>query len=196
MAEIKPRYEFRIWSENLSPLRQKLEGLAQPREAASQETYLISTMTDRCNTKIRSALMDIKILIHEDRGLEQWNPILKAGFPLDKSVIANKVFPSLELPPPPLLKAEYGLEAFLDEVMRAEPRIVIVDVSKIRYQFSVGMCQAEYASITLNKVPQDTVAVESTDPDAVLHLVRDLGITEPNTSYIRAIKRVLGLAAV
>ena len=40
------------------------------------------------------------------------------------------------------------------------------------------------------------MAIESTDPDAVLQLIRDLGISQPNVSYIREIKRVLGLASV
>jgi exopolyphosphatase / guanosine-5'-triphosphate,3'-diphosphate pyrophosphatase len=196
MAKIKPRYEFRVWAENLSPLREKLEGLAQPRETVSKETYLISAMTDRCNAKIRSGLMDVKILIHEDRGLEQWSPILKAGFPLDRSVIAGKVFPSLEVPTPRLLKSEYAMEEFLHQVIPSDRRIAVVDVSKTRYQFAIGVCQAEFASTTVNQVPRETVAIESTDADAVLQLIQDLGITEPNTSYIREIKRVLGLAAV
>jgi len=36
------------------------------------------------------------------------------------------------------------------------------------------------------------VAVESTNPDAVLELVRELGINERNVSYIREIRRTLG----
>ncbi len=194
MSEIKPRYEFRVWAETLTPIRERLERLASPKETVSQETYLVSATTDKCNAKIRAALMDIKVLVAEDQGLEQWKPILKAGFPLESSVIATQVFPSLELPPPVLAKSEYTLDEFLGDMMRAESRITIVDVSKTRYQFSIGTCAAEYAQITLNGVPRDTVAVESVDPDAVLQLVRELGITEVNTSYIREIKRALGLA--
>src|SRR5215471_9027664 len=104
MPEIKPRYEFRIWSESLTPLQKKLEAMAQPRETKSQETYLISAVTERCNAKIRAELMDIKILIAEDRGLEQWNPIMKSGFPLRSAVIAEQVFPSLEVPVPKLAR--------------------------------------------------------------------------------------------
>ena len=83
MPEIKPRYEFRVWAEMLAPLREQLERLASPKKTVSQETYLVSATTDKCNAKIRADLMDIKILVSEDRGLEQWNPILKATFPLD-----------------------------------------------------------------------------------------------------------------
>jgi exopolyphosphatase/guanosine-5'-triphosphate,3'-diphosphate pyrophosphatase len=190
--EIKPRYEFRVWSDTLGSVHNRLGLMAQPRTAESEETYLISKATDKCNAKIRAALMDIKVLVAEDRGLQQWKPILKAGFPLDSSVIATQVFPSLELPPPALPKSVYELDEFLDHVAGADVRLAIVAVRKTRYQFRIGACAAEYAQIMINGVPRDTVAVESVDPDAVLQLVRELGIDDPNTSYIREIKRVLG----
>ena len=192
MAEIKPRYEFRVWAESLAPLRSKLEALAQPRETKSAETYLISAVTERCNAKIRAELMDIKILVAEDRGLEQWKPILKAGFPLSKTAIAEQVFPSLEIAAPPLSKDEYTFDEFVEQVMRPQAKIAVVEVTKTRYQFNIGVCASEYSLITINGAPRDTVAVESTDVDAVLKLVGDLGIHEQNVSYIREIRRILG----
>lgn len=192
MAEIKPRYEFRIWSESLTPLQQKLEAKAEARETRSQETYLISAVTEKCNAKIRAELMDIKVLTAEDRGLEQWRPILKAGFPLSNSAIAEQILPSLQLTPPALTMDDYTMEEFFQEVVRKEPKIAVADVTKTRYQFNIGACAAEYSNITINKMPRDTVAVESTDPDAVLLLVRELGINEPNVSYIREIRRIIG----
>lgn len=192
MAEIKPRYEFRIWGEMLAPFRTKLEKLAQPRETTSKETYLISALTEECNAKIRGGLMDIKVLIAVERGLEQWNPILKAGFPINATAIRDQVFPSLKLTAPELKRAAYTMEEFFAEVVRAERGISVVDVTKTRYQFTVGECAAEYAVVTLNQIPRDTVAVESTNAEAVLQLVQDLGIEQPNVSYIREISRVLG----
>jgi len=191
-VEIEPRYEFRVWADTFASVHERLGRLAQPKIAKSEETYLISKATDKCNAKIRAALMDIKVLVAEDRGLQQWKPILKAGFPLDSSVIATQIFPSLELPPPALPKSVYELDEFLDYVVRADARLAIVGVRKTRYQFRIGACAAEYAQIMINGVPRETAAVESVDPDAVLQLVRELGIDEPNTSYIREIKRVLG----
>jgi len=190
--EIKPRYEFRVWADTLARLQKRLDLMAQPRTAESEETYLISSATDKCNAKIRAALMDIKVLVAEDRGLEQWKPVLKGEFPLESSVIATQVFPSLALRPPALPKSAYELEEFLDHVVRSDARVAIVGVRKTRYQFRIGACAAEFAQIMINGVPRDTVAVESVDPDAVLQLVRELGIDNPNTSYIREIKRVLG----
>ena len=192
MDEIKSRYEFRVWAESLASVQDKLRPMAQPTTAESEETYLISSATDKCNAKIRAALMDIKLLVAEDRGLEQWKPILKGTFPLESYVIATQVFPSLELPSPVLSKSVYEVDEFLDHVVRADTRLAVVGVRKTRYQFRIGACTAEYAQITINGVPRDTVAVESVDADAVLQLVRELGITEPNTSYIREIKRMLG----
>ncbi len=192
MAEIEPRYEFRIWAEKLTPVREQLQALSDPREMVSRETYLISPATDRCNAKIRAGLMDIKVLVAEDRGLEQWKPVLKQEFPLTRAAISYQVFPSLEIASPPLGKAEYSMEDFLEQVIRPEPRIAIVEVSKARYQFGIGVCSAEYAAVTINGVPRDTVAVESVDPDAVLQLVQKLGISGTNVSYIREIERVLG----
>lgn len=194
MAEITPRYEFRIWAETLAPLRDKLQERGAPsRSETSTETYLISAATDKCNAKIRNHLMDIKILIGTHRGLEQWKPVLKADFPLDRSVIAAQVFSSLELTVPQLSKAYYALDEFLSEVISAHPEIAVVTVSKERVQFNVDGCQAEFVSATIDSRARDTVAVESTDPDAVLRLIRTFGIGgAPNTSYIRQIKQILG----
>ena len=192
MVEIKPRYEFRIWGESLAPFRTQLDAMAPANEKSSDETYLISATTDRCNAKIRAELMDIKVLIAEERGLEQWNPVLKAGFPIPAATIAVDVFSNLQLDAPTLVKAEYTYDQFLTEVVRPNPNIAIVAVSKTRYQYRIGVCAAEYSRIKINQTARDTVAVESTDADAVLELVGKLGIHETNVSYIREIRRILG----
>ena len=196
MEEIRPRYEFRIRRESLATTQERLERLAPPKKTASQETYLISALTDKCNAKIRAALIDVKVLVNESQGLEQWKPILKEGFPLERSVIATQVFPNLGLSPPALGRSIYTLSEFLGDVVRAEPRITIVDVSKTRYQYGIRECAAEFAQITLDGLSRETVAVESVDPEAVLQLIRELSISGANTSYIREIKRLLGLRAV
>ena len=107
-------------------------------------------------------------------------------------MIAAEVFPSLELPSPALPKFAYELDEFLSQVASTDVRLAVVGVRKTRHQYRIGACAAEYAQIMINGVPRETVAVESVDPDAVLQLVRELDVTEPNTSYIKEIKRVLG----
>jgi exopolyphosphatase / guanosine-5'-triphosphate,3'-diphosphate pyrophosphatase len=194
MAEIKPRYEFRIWGQTLANLRDRLQQAAQPsRSESSKETYLIPAATDKCNAKIRNDLMDIKMLIGTDRGLEQWKPVLKAEFPLERPVIESQIFPNLEAALPRLDRERYSMAEFLDEVARAQPKIAIVAVSKTRLQFDLDGCQAEFASATIEGIANDTVAVESADPDAVERLTRRLEINSaPNVSYIRRIKHLLG----
>ena len=191
MDEIKPRYEFRVWADTLASVNDKLRRMAQPRTAESEETYLISSATDKCNAKIRAALMDIKVLVAEDRGLEQWKPILKETFPLESSVIAT---PGISYPRAScahVVEIRVRTGRIPRRCHTPDARLAIANVRKTRYQFRIGTCTAEYAQIIINGVPRDTVAVESVDPDAVLRLVRELGVDEPNTSYIREIKRLL-----
>jgi len=188
------RYEFRVWAETLGDVKQQLQRFAMPSRAeTSEEIYLISATTDGCNAKIRHSLVDIKILIATDRGLEQWIPVLKTGFPLESSVISAQIFPSLKLEAPQLSKLRYEKDDFLDEVISMQRKIEIVQVSKTRLQFALNTCQAEFASATINGLKQDTVAVEAADPDAVLRLIREIGINgAANISYIRWIKQILG----
>jgi exopolyphosphatase / guanosine-5'-triphosphate,3'-diphosphate pyrophosphatase len=195
MAEIKARYEFRIWGPSLADLRDQLLQLAAPSPTEpGKETYLISAATDRCNAKIRNDLVDIKLLVGTDRGLEQWKPVLKAGFPLQRSVIEAQIFPPLEVAAPQLSRTQFAMEEFLGEVIRKQPKLAIATVSKSRLQFTLDGCQAEFASTTIDSLERDTVAVEAADPDAVLRLIHRLGIDGgPNTSYIRQIKQLLGM---
>src|SRR5579872_7624149 len=80
----KPRFEFRIWDRSLSDLKELMDKVSGPRPAEhSREIYIVSDATDATNTKIRAGAMDIKILLRTDQGLEQWQPYLKADFPID-----------------------------------------------------------------------------------------------------------------
>src|SRR5581483_2165332 len=103
MADPKPRYEFRTWAQTLAEAMAKLQqwGIPTARDEGD-ETYLVSASTDRCNAKIRNGLLDMKILLATQRGLELWKPVLKAAFPIDWAIIIEHVFPALELPAPRL----------------------------------------------------------------------------------------------
>jgi hypothetical protein len=196
MVEIKPRFEFRSWGENCERERKLLEALATPGTAkTSSEIYLISGSTDRSNVKIRSGLMDIKVLNRTERGLELWEPVLKAEFPLDAATIATGIYPRLELAPPAFSSGRFTEASFLELISR-DLRIGIVPVSKNRVQFQIGSCAAEFAFVRIGGQSVETVAAESTDPDLLLALLAQLGISNlPNQSYIREIKRVIGAGA-
>jgi exopolyphosphatase / guanosine-5'-triphosphate,3'-diphosphate pyrophosphatase len=193
MDEAEPRYEFRVWGEDPSPLRNRLERFATPVKAASRETYLISRATDACNAKIRADLMDIKLLIAERWKLEQWKPVVKAAFPLNRRIIVTEIFPRLEIQPPHLSKARYAIDEFL-EVMGAEPGMTIVELSKTRYRFQLERCESEFTEVIFNDAAHKTVAIESVDPDELLRVAHELGIHGmENVNYVRYIKGELGL---
>src|SRR5512139_3549883 len=98
MAEIKPRWEWRAFGEHFGEAGRRLAKLTPRGVQESDESYLLSRAA--ANVKIRDALMYIKILreVNAD-GLEQWTPVMKAGFPLPAAEAA-KVFEALGLPVP------------------------------------------------------------------------------------------------
>lgn len=194
MTELQPRYEYRVWADTLEDVRNDFQRLATaPRTETSEETYLISATTDKCNAKIRGGRMNIKALLATEQELELWKPVLDAGFPLDKSVIAGKIFPCLELHAPDLRRPRYSMDEFVSEIILAQPQIALVTIFKRRARFLLDKCLAEFTLVSIGKIARETVAVESIEPDLVLRLIQQLHIAGmPNTSYIRQLKQVLG----
>jgi exopolyphosphatase/guanosine-5'-triphosphate,3'-diphosphate pyrophosphatase len=189
MSEIKPRWEWRWFGRRLSPAESRLAALTPGAVQESSETYLLSGAGD--NVKVRDALMDIKVLREvDDDGLEQWTPVMKAGFPLPAAEVA-KVFAALRLDPPPLLRASYDLGQFIDELAVPSGRIRAISVQKRRTRYTVGGCMAELSNVVADGKATRTIAVESEDAAAVIAAVRSLGLGGyTNTSYPR------GLAAL
>lgn len=201
MAVVEPRYEFRIWGDSLEPMRRRLvEPRAERPPELSQETYIVSDATDETNAKIRAGVIDVKLLVRIEQRLEQWRPYLKAEFPLDTSVIVEKVFPSLRIAPPPLDRPSYGAEAFVDELVRPHPRLAAAEVRKRRWRFIHDDCAAEFVEVTIESgrpnggaVRSHSIALESVNLQSVLAAIDQLGIgAYPNLSYVRHIKSVLG----
>lgn len=94
MNEIKPRFEFRTFAQSFGMVEtrmRKLSALDKIRE--SSEIYIMSAGNSENNTKIRDDLMDIKVFVKSEKGLEQWNPRMKGSFPMKAAEIAEKVFP-------------------------------------------------------------------------------------------------------
>jgi exopolyphosphatase/guanosine-5'-triphosphate,3'-diphosphate pyrophosphatase len=190
MPEIVPRWEWRWFGRRFGPAESRLAALAPGAVQESCETYLLSGAGD--NVKVRDALMDIKVLRETRRdGLEQWTPVMKAGFPLPAAEVA-KVFAALRLDPPPLHRASYDLEQFIAELAVPSGRIRAIDVQKRRTRYSVAGCMAEMSEVIANGKPTRTIAVESADPAAVIAVVRSLGLSGyANTSYPRGLASLL-----
>lgn len=195
----EPRYEFRTFGQDFKKAIEKMKQLSEPvhkkfRERNSKEIYLISALNDTNNVKIREEKLDIKTLINTQRGLEQWNPVSKAGFPLEVQFVAGELFPAFEVAIPDLDKESYDLDALL-RIARIHPDLLVVDVRKQRFGFMVNETICEVANVLINGAKVVTLSSESTDPENVLKTIRDVGLVGmENINYLQAIKRVTGIS--
>ncbi|SDX70105.1 Ppx/GppA phosphatase family protein [Thiocapsa roseopersicina] len=189
MTTITPRWEWRWFGRRFGAAEARLAALAPEGVQESDEIYLLAGAGD--NVKVRAELIDIKVLrqVNAD-GLEQWTPVMKAGFPLPATEAA-KVFESLRLPVPSLSRTSYGIDELVTELAKPGGAVRPVNVHKRRVRYKIGGCMAECSDVVANGRPTRTIAVESEDAQAVVRAVRELGLAGyANTSYPR------GLAAL
>lgn len=195
MAEIKPRFEFRTFAQNFGIVidkMRKISPLDKIRE--SSEIYIMSAGNSENNTKVRDDLMDIKVFVTRDRGLEQWNPRMKGSFPMKAAVIRDEVFPAFGVAVPDFKREEYTLAQFIGEIIRPHKDLVPVSVFKRRYGFMVNNCITEYAELLINGAAIQTVAVESVSVEDILKAKEMLALGDyENINYLHAIKRIIGM---
>jgi exopolyphosphatase/guanosine-5'-triphosphate,3'-diphosphate pyrophosphatase len=176
MTEIVPRWEWRTFGRGVPSDDTGLYGESPTSVGESDELYLLARGGD--NVKVRDGLMDVKVLRETDaRGLQRWEPVLKASFPIDAAAVRT-VFDGLRRPPPAEIPDE-GLG--LDAVMAAAgvgaaggPRALRVHKRRARY--TVEGCSAEVSVFEVDGQRTTTIAVESTDPAAVASAVEALGL--------------------
>jgi len=190
--EIVPRWEWRTFGESFGPADTSLSALTPERVQESDEIYLLSA-ADGDTVKVRDELMDVKHLEHVDPdGLEQWLPVMKAGFPLPAADVAG-VLASLRVAAPPLERDAYTLDQLLDEVVQPTDDMRAVRVHKRRRRYTIGGCTSEWTDVSADGSPTRTIAVEHEDPALVIAAVRELGLgSRPNTSYPQGLKTLLG----
>ncbi|MGS3136755.1 hypothetical protein ACB316_00720 [Aeromonas sanarellii] len=189
MTEIRPRWEWRSFGRRFGAAEERLARLAPSGVQESDEIYLLSGAGE--NVKVRDALMDIKVLreVNAD-GLEQWTPVMKAGFPLP-GVEAVKVLEALRLPVPTSVRESYTLDEFIGQFAAPGGTVRAVRVHKRRVRYTVDGCMAEISEVVADCKSTRTLAVESEDAAGVMRAVRGLGLEGyTNTSYPR------GLAAL
>jgi len=196
-ARITPRAEFRVFGQNL------IEGvkarmwngrtvLFQARKMPL-ETYFLSAKTSEANVKVRDGLLDIKTKVGETpEGYEIFQPRGKFQFPVTRADLA-KILEHLKAEMK-LERDSYAIGEFI-EMARAHPALRVVTVEKMRYGFTIDGIICEYAQVWFNGALTETACAESENYAGMRKVVEDLGISElPNTNYLRAAKRVVGLA--
>ncbi len=186
MVEITPRWEWRSFGRRFAEAETRLAALTPDGVQESDELYLLCGAGD--NVKVRDALMDIKVLRQVNaEGLEQWMPVMKAGFPLPATEAA-KVFGALRLPVPSLSRASNTLDEIIKEFATLGSAIREVRVHKRRTRYTVGGCMAELSDVVANGNATRTIAVESEDAARVIRAVKELGLGGyMNTSYVRGL---------
>ena len=189
------RWEWRIFGPRLRAAEAWLGAHKSTGVQESDEVYFLpgsgSGSESGSIAKLRHDLMDIKVLREVDtRGLERWEPVLKAALPLSVDDL-RRVFRELQLPEPKAVRTGWTVEEFTRDFAGAGGTLRAVAVHKRRVRYAVAGCTLELSDVTADGTPARTLAIESEDPAAVVALVSAMqhdGWT--NTNYPR------GLAAL
>ncbi len=193
----KPRFEFRTFGRDFDEAAYLMSRLSVPVpekvwERTSEEFYIVSKTNDINNTKIRDGKMDIKTFVQEIDGLEQWNPLMKAEFPISAEVLKNEVYPAFMVDVPDFDKETYTYDEFMD-MIKSNPDLQAVKVEKQRFGYMVNDTICEVANVWINGAAVVTVNSESTEIDDIKKTISDLKLNDvENINYLQAIKRVIG----
>jgi exopolyphosphatase / guanosine-5'-triphosphate,3'-diphosphate pyrophosphatase len=192
MSAITPRWEWRCFGEPFGDVASALGRHPRERVQESDEVYLLSRGgTDA--VKVRDALMDVKHLVEvDDDGLEQWVPVLKAGFPLSAADV-GAVLAALRVDAPSRpSRSAYTFGNLLDDVVRPHPDLLAVEVHKRRERYTLGGCLAEVTDVRTGQYSTRTFAIESEDAAQVMASVRELGLaSRANVSFARGLKALV-----
>ena len=156
------------------------------------ETYFLSTRTNEANVKVRDGLLDIKTKVGETAdGYEIFQPRGKFQFPLGRDDLA-RILSHLQVDVP-LAAEQYTIDEFI-ALARAHPDLCPVTVEKMRYGFTIDGIICEYAQVWFNGALVESACVESENYDGMRQVIEGLGLTQmPNTNYLRAAKKVVGM---
>lgn len=197
MNEIVPRWEFRVFGQDLERPLTALLDLGQPGgEDESRETYFVARRAGRHNIKVRDGKLDMKKLLETRERLERWKPTMKESLPLGRDWIGEALLPALGHPAMELEHEEYGLRQLVDAFRSGNSCIGIARLYKRRRRFTVDACAAEHDEILVNGAAIRSMAVESEDAAAVLRVIARLALDgHENLSYPNVIRRLAGFEA-
>ena len=191
--KIALRWEWRCFAPSLATIAQ---AVSIPSDAASRESDEIYVLDPRgtANAKIRDGVLDIKRLRQIDAdGLQLWEPVFKAHFPLGRSDLAaaSAVWP---LPLETLARQAYTIEAFIEELIPLRADLRAVRVQKSRRAFTFAGCIAELVRLAVDSRTLESFSLEHEDPKRVLAALLKLGFDgHANTNYSLGLRRALGL---
>jgi hypothetical protein len=196
-AKLIPRAEFRVFGQGVIDLvKEKMWNgktiLFQARKMPA-EMYFLSANTNEANVKVRDGLLDIKTKVGEtEEGYEIFQPRGKFQFPVkqaDLATILDHLKVDMEL-----AQENYTIEEFV-ALARKHADLSPVSVEKMRYGFTIEGIICEYAQVWFNGAMVESACAESENYAGMKQVVEGLGLAAmPNTNYLRAAKRVVGMA--
>jgi exopolyphosphatase/guanosine-5'-triphosphate,3'-diphosphate pyrophosphatase len=190
MFTIVSRWEWRTFGTHFGRAEAQFAKLTASDVQESDELYFLNGSDE--NVKIRDDLLDIKVLREVDaRGLERWEPVIKAGFPLPAVDVA-KLFAALGCAPPALARNAYTLPQLVDELVVPSGALQLVKVHKRRVRYAVGGCTSEVTELGTDAKATRTIAIESENAAAVIAVVESVGLGGYlNVSYPRGLRSLL-----
>src|SRR4051812_3652450 len=121
MTETVVRWEWRTFGDDFGAVDEAAAKLSATGVQESDEVYFLSPGGD--NVKVRDDVLDIKLLREIDAvGLQRWEPVLKAPFPLSRADVVA-AFEALHQPLPAFERDAYTFEQLSGELI--EPGGVI-----------------------------------------------------------------------
>ena len=196
-AKVVPRAEFRVFGHGIIKTVQKkmwdAGAVLQGARKMPAEMYFLSVHTNEANVKVREGLLDIKTKVDETpEGYEIFQPRGKFKFPVKKADLSN-ILAYLEVKMD-LDREVWSFENFT-ALARSHPDLVPVTVEKMRYGFTVDGIICEYGQVWFNGALLESACCESDNYKSMRNAIKALGIEAmPNTNYLKAAKRVVGMA--
>jgi hypothetical protein len=124
-------------------------------------------------------------------GLELWDPVLTASFPIPASAVL-RLFEAWGLASPLLAQASYSRAEFLERVLPLESGLRAVAVAKRTESHLLDGVRCDLISLSADHVSLECVAIEHEDPELTLQVLRRLGLLgRGNTSYSQGLKQAL-----
>jgi hypothetical protein len=194
----KPRFEFRTFGQNFDTAAKRMSRLSMPVpeeywERFSDEMYIVASINNVHNVKIREDKLDIKTLLQTVEGFEQWYPLMTGDFPITVEVLEKDIFQPFQVSIPRFMKKTYSYDEFM-EIIQEHPDLQLVHVHKQRFGYLVNDTLCEMGVVLINGAKVLTISSESTDIEAIKKTIKDIGLEGiENINYLQAIKRVIGM---
>ena len=187
---IVPRWEWRTFGDHFPAAEAAFGAMESTGVQESDEVYLLAGA--RNGVKIRDDLMDVKILREiSAEGLERWEPVLKASFPMSADDVST-VLKALDITPSQVGRESWTLQEFLADFGGDGMILRPVNVHKRRVRYKVNGCTSEVTDVTADGRTTKTIAIELEDGEAVLRAVRQVGLSGfVNTSYPRGLQAIV-----